>query len=75
MIHFKLPYDANVSVKIYDIAGREVTTLVSDFRKSGNYSIEFNGKDLSSGVYIYRLTANGYNGEKLVQINRMVLAK
>ena len=56
---------ANISLKIYDISGREVKSLVSEFLNAGNHSFRWNGTDnfgqlVSSGVYIYTLT-DGYN--------------
>lgn len=45
----------NVELKVYDILGNEITTLVKESQTQGDYKIEFNGKELPSGVYIYRL--------------------
>jgi hypothetical protein len=44
-----------VSLKVYDILGREIATLVNENKQAGNYEILFNAKELSSGVYFYRL--------------------
>jgi enterochelin esterase-like enzyme len=49
-IHF-----ARVSLKVYDILGREITTLVDKNQKPGNYKIEFSAKNLASGIYFYRM--------------------
>ncbi len=46
-----------VSLKIYDILGREVATLVSDYKPQGKYFAQFNANNLASGMYIYRLTS------------------
>ncbi len=61
-ISFQLPYDSRVTIKIYDILGREVETLISENRKSGYYREKFNAGMLSSGVYIYRITAKSTSG-------------
>lgn len=47
-----------VSLKVYDILGNEVATLVNEFKKPGFYEVEFNGNNLSSGVYFYRIQAD-----------------
>jgi hypothetical protein len=57
-IRFALPEDADVKLTIYDILGREVSTLVNEFRSKGYYNVTFDGSKLSSGVYIYKLEAN-----------------
>lgn len=74
-ITFNIPVSGNISFKIYDIIGREVKTLVNDFRNAGTYNVEFNGADLSSGVYFYKLDAIGRDGNNFVMTKRMVLLK
>jgi len=49
--------DGNVSLKVYDILGKEVSTLVDEFKQAGTFDVTFDGSNLSSGVYYYRLTA------------------
>ncbi len=60
-IRFKLPESGNVSLKVYDILGNEITTLIEGEKNPGNYSVTFNpdGENLSSGVYIYELKFKG----------------
>ncbi len=57
-------------LKVYDILGREVKTLVNEIKSPGKYSVDFNGIELSSGVYFYRLESNGFT-----DIKRMLLIK
>ena len=57
-------------LKVYDIAGREVATLVNEIMPAGKHAVEFNAKDLSSGVYFYTLRAEDF--EKTL---RMVVAR
>ncbi len=52
------------SLKVYDILGREVTTLVNEEKPAGNYQVTFDGSNLSSGVYFYQLKAGAYNSTK-----------
>ena len=56
----------NVTLKIFDLLGREVAILVNEKQKPGNYEVEFDGNELSSGIYFYRLQvypANGWAGD------------
>jgi hypothetical protein len=57
-------------MKIYDITGREIQTLVNEVKQAGYYSVDFNGSFLSSGVYFYRIVSKDY-----VMTKRMVLIK
>ena len=70
IIQYNLPKTSKVSLKIYDILGRVVGTLVNGTQNAGKYSIEFNASRYASGVYFYRLQA-GDN----VSIKKMVLLK
>ncbi len=69
-IKYSLPADGIVSIKIYDITGREVRTLVNEVKTAGNYLVEFNAGSFASGVYFYRIQAG-----KFVETKRMVFVK
>jgi hypothetical protein len=69
-IEFALPKNGFVSIKIYDVLGREVKNLVNETKAAGYYSVDFNATDLSSGVYFYKLESNGFS-----DIKRMMLIK
>ncbi|MDQ3022046.1 MAG: T9SS type A sorting domain-containing protein [Bacteroidota bacterium] len=69
-ISYDIPFDAKVSIKLFDVSGREVATLVNSIQTAGYYTIDFNGSNLASGVYFYRLTANDF-----VQSKRMMIVK
>ncbi|GMU95622.1 discoidin domain-containing protein [Ignavibacterium album] len=57
----------DVSLRVYDILGNEVATLVDEYKEPGIYEVEFDASDLASGVYIYRLQADGYlNTRKMI---------
>ena len=56
-IVYSLPVQSNVEIKIYDVLGREVATLVDQTQNAGKYSTSFDASDLTSGLYIYRLTS------------------
>ncbi|MEJ2536021.1 MAG: T9SS type A sorting domain-containing protein, partial [Calditrichia bacterium] len=77
-IEFNLPIASEVSLKIFNILGEEVTTLVSDKLKAGSYSYEWNGTEqLASGIYIYRLSGNTLHEKhtRFVDTRKMVLLK
>jgi Arylsulfotransferase (ASST)/Secretion system C-terminal sorting domain len=69
-IEFSIPNSQFVTLKIYDILGRLVKTLVNGEKLPGNYMITFNATDLSSGIYFYRLQAGGF-----IQSKKMILLK
>ena len=60
-IEFRIANFGFVSLKVYDVLGRLVATLVNGVRSPGSYEVQFNGSKLASGVYFYRLTAPGVN--------------
>jgi subtilisin family serine protease len=69
-INFEIPKQGFVSLKIYDVLGREVKSLVNEIKAPGTYSVDFNGTELSSGVYFYRMESNGFT-----DIKKMMLIK
>ena len=60
-IKYSVPFSGTISLKVYNILGVEVATLFEGVRQAGNYSVSFNANSFSSGVYFYRLNANGYS--------------
>lgn len=63
-INFSLPIDGKVSLKVFDMTGREVGNLVNEFKTAGYYTVNFNASNVSSGVYYYRLNAGNFNSVK-----------
>jgi hypothetical protein len=63
-ISYSLPKASNVSLKVYDIIGNEVATLVNEFKAPGNYQIKFDASRLSSGVYFYRIQTEYFTSSK-----------
>ncbi len=63
-IMYTVPAYSRVTIKVYDLAGREVATIENKERSAGTYSAYFNARQLASGVYLYKLTANNYSAEK-----------
>jgi photosystem II stability/assembly factor-like uncharacterized protein len=70
VINYQIPRYGLVTLKVYDILGREIKTLVNGFKPQGNYSVNFNAGSLSSGVYFYKLNFGGYSS-----IKKMILLK
>ena len=69
-IKFGIKKDGFVSLKIYDLTGREVAALVSGTLRAGSYSVDWNASGLSSGVYFYKLEAGEFT-----DVKRMALVK
>lgn len=69
-LEFSISNMGFVSLKVYNASGREVATLVNEIKSAGYYSVNFNGADLSSGIYFYTLKANNFSSTK-----RMMLVK
>ena len=69
-ISFELPYTGDVSLKVFNILGQEVETLVNEFKNSGKYSIQFNAGGFASGIYFYQLRSGDF-----VEVKKMILMK
>jgi len=69
-IRYSIANSELVKISVYDISGREVLNLVSEFKNAGSYLVKFNGTNFASGVYFYRIEAGEF-----VQTKRMVLIK
>ena len=63
-ILYALPKSSKVSLKIYNIKGQLVETLVNEFQQTGNYSVVWNAEDISSGIYFYRISAGDFKDTK-----------
>jgi len=64
VIKFSIPYNNFVSLKVYNSIGEEIVTLVSEEKPAGNYLVQFDGTNLSSGVYFYKLNAGNFSETK-----------
>ena len=67
-IGFSIPERSFVTLKVYDMLGREVEVLISEQKESGNYQIGFNASDLSSGIYYYTLTTGNFTSTKKMSL-------
>jgi len=69
-IDFDIPYDCNVSIKIYDISGREIKNLLNEKKTAGYYTLDFNAGNISSGVCFYRIVADNFK-----EVKKMLVIK
>ena len=67
-ISWQSPVGSRQTLKVYDVLGNEVTTLVDEYREAGKYDVEFNSQGLSSGVYFYRLQTEGFTSTRKMVI-------
>lgn len=68
IISYQLPEQSNVSLKIYDMLGREIKTLVNDVKPAGIYNVNFNADNISSGIYFYTLNTHGFTQSKKMML-------
>ena len=66
----QLAVSSFISLKVFDLLGREVSTLVNEKQNAGTYSVQFDGSNFSSGIYFYRLSSDNFTETK-----RMILLK
>ena len=64
IINYSLAKEGNVRIIVYNSLGSKVATLVDGFKPAGNYSVQFNGRNLASGMYVYRLESGNYSMAK-----------
>jgi hypothetical protein len=70
VIKYSIPNNGRVVIKIFNVLGKEIKTLVNEIKEAGSYEITFNAEDLSSGVYFYKLESGEY-----LKIRKMILLR
>ncbi|MCX6149568.1 MAG: T9SS type A sorting domain-containing protein [Ignavibacteriales bacterium] len=70
VISYSILTASNVTLRIYDVLGKLITTLVNENREAGNYKVNFNASELSNGIYYYKLQSGNF-----VAIKKMLLLK
>lgn len=70
MIEYSIHKYSFVALKVYDILGKEITTLVNEEKSAGSYEVKFDANSLSSGIYFYKIQAGDYSSVK-----KMILIK
>ncbi len=74
-ITFTLAANANVTLKVFDILGQEVMTLINNDLTAGVHNYDFDAASFNSGVYFYRIEANGVDGSNFTNVKKMILLK
>ena len=69
-ISFSIPVSEQVTIKVYDVLGKEVATLLNEVKSAGTYEVDFNASNLSSGLYVYTISSG-----KFMQSRKMMLLK
>ena len=69
-IDFSIPKSSNVSLKIYDVLGNEVMNVMNEFKPAGNYSVNVNAMNLTSGIYFYKFVAGQFTNTKKMIITK-----
>ena len=69
-IDYELPISGYTTLMVYDVLGRNIATLVNEFKEAGFYNLNFNSENLSSGVYFYTL-----NSKSFTRTNKMIVIK
>jgi len=69
-INYSIPVAGKVSIKVYDILGREIANLVNEVKAAGRYSVKWDASNFASGIYVYRIKANSF-----IQTKKLVLMK
>jgi len=69
-ISWQSPIGSHQTLKIYDVLGNEVATLVNEYREAGRYEVTFDATQLASGIYLYKLQAGSF-----IETKKMILLK
>jgi hypothetical protein len=77
MIYYFVPELSKVTIKVYNLLGQEIETLVNDRKASGFYSVIWNGENFTSGIYFYRIEAIPVSNpdKNFIQVKKMILIK
>ncbi|MDH3269226.1 MAG: T9SS type A sorting domain-containing protein, partial [Ignavibacteria bacterium] len=67
-INYQVPEATLVSIKVYDLIGREVAVLVNEVKQAGNYQVTFSSENLASGVYFYRMTTGDFSSVRKMNL-------
>ena len=74
-VKYNIPVNAEVTLRVYNLLGQEVRTLVNGIQNRGKYSVQFDGTNLASGLYFYVLEGTSLEGQKFTDVKKMVLVK
>jgi hypothetical protein len=74
-INYSLSVDSKVTMKVFDVLGQEVATLLNGNIAAGSHNVNFDASALNSGVYLYRIEATGIDGTNFTSVKKMILTK
>lgn len=69
-IKYQIPQSGTVTIKVYDVLGKEIATLANEEKSAGSYEVKFDASRLSSGVYFYKIRAGEY-----ISVRKMILLR
>jgi 3',5'-cyclic AMP phosphodiesterase CpdA len=77
IINYQLPKDGFVTLKVFNVLGKEIKTLINEFKTQGSYNISFDGTNFASGMYFYQLRVSGISGSSnnFTSTRKMILIK
>ncbi len=74
-ISYQVPANSNVTIKVYDVLGKETATLVKEMKEAGYYKVEWNAQGNASGTYVYQLIAKSSEGKEEIFRKKMMVVK
>jgi hypothetical protein len=74
-INYQISMPSKVSIKVFDVLGNEIATLVDEYKSVGNYGVSFDASKLTSGLYFYKLEAKSNNKNIFREVRKMLLIK
>ncbi|WP_138431952.1 T9SS type A sorting domain-containing protein [Fodinibius saliphilus] len=74
-IRYQLPDQMRVKVTIFNVLGRKVATLANEVQKAGQHDLQWNASNMASGLYFYRVVAEGKDQQRIVEQKKMMLVK
>jgi len=74
-IAFTLASDSKVSLKVFNVLGQEIASLIEQDLSAGTHAVDFNAEGINSGVYFYKINATGLNGNEFSDVKKMILTK
>ncbi len=70
VIRFSIPQQDHVTLRVFDVLGKEVAKIIDEQKPAGSYEISFDGSEFSSGVYFYQLLCGKYSSVKKMILNK-----
>ncbi len=71
-IKYAVPKTSLVNIKVYDLTGQEVASLVNEVKEAGTYEIKFDARNLASGIYLYRMIADNFTSVRKFNVSEII---